>query len=371
MNSQPEALPRRTLMKGAVALGGITLLAACGKSADKPTSSAVTVTDQRDSVLRLDGPAKRIVTIPFPAAAIVIAVDQSVEHLVGMNNFSWTAARDSVLASFFPDVLDVEHDVARETFAPNIESVLELDPDVVVQWSSQGDEIIKPLENAHLPVLGVEYGTLDDVETWLAMFSQMLGKPARGKAMASRLEGDRDDIAEVARRRTGTKPTVLYFLRFAEGLTVMGTETFNDEYIRLVGCENAASSVKGATEVGLEQVLSWDPDIVLVGNFDDGMPDDIYGDPRWKDISAVVSRRVYKVPLGGYRWDPPSHESPLMWNWLSAVAFPGGETTDLRAKIDDDYQFFYGTAPTPSQVDSILRLDINGSSASYGQFRAS
>lgn len=126
MNSQAEALPRRSLMKGAVALGGITLLAACGKSADKPTSSGVTVTDQRGSVLRLDGPAKRIVTIPFPAAAIVIAVDQSVEHLVGMNDFSWTAARDSVLDSFFPDVLDVEHDVASETFAPNIESVLEL-----------------------------------------------------------------------------------------------------------------------------------------------------------------------------------------------------------------------------------------------------
>ena len=77
MDSQPEALPRRTLLKGAVALGGVALLPACGT--DEPSSGALTLEDQRGKKLSLDGPAKRIVTLPMPAAAIMIAVDRTAE----------------------------------------------------------------------------------------------------------------------------------------------------------------------------------------------------------------------------------------------------------------------------------------------------
>lgn len=372
MESMPESNHpgRRTVLKGAAAISAAAVLAACGRTPAKSGGKAIKVTDQRSKVLSLEGPARRIVTIPFPAAAIVIAIDKSVDHLVGMHEFSWLAARDGVLGSMFPDVLKVAHDMASETFSPNIESILKLEPDVVVQWASQGDEILTPLENAGLPVLGVDYGTLDDVKTWLAMFSEMLGKRGRGTAMIERLDADRADMEALAAKRVGPKPKVLYFLRFAEGLKVTGAKTFNDEYIKLVGADNAAA-VSGQVDVDVEQVLKWDPDIVLLGNFDAAMPDDLYGDRRWKDLSAVKSRRVYKVPLGGYRWDPPSHESPLMWSWLSQLAFPGTSGSGLRAKIDEDYRFFYGTAPTSAQVDKMLWLDANGTSADYGQFRTS
>lgn len=369
MDSPPEALPRRTLLKGAVALGGIALLPACGRSS--PTSSdagGITVTDQRGKKITLDGPAKRIVTIPFPAAAIMIAVDQGVDHVVGMHDFSWTAARDGVLGSFFPGVKDVKHDLANETFAPNIESILALEPDLVVQWASQGDEIIKPLETAGLNVMGVDYGTIEDVSQWLTMFSAALGKPDRGRAMAVRLTSDLAEEKARAAKRTGAKPSVLYFNRFVEGLKVAGAKTLNDDYITLVGASNAADEVTALTDVDIEQVLSWDPDIMLLGNFDAAVPDDVYSDKRWKDVAAVKSRRVYKAPLGGYRWDPPSHESPLMWRWLSQLVYPDGTDGGLRNKVLDDYRFFYGKPPTEAQLQSILRTEVNGASADYKPF---
>ena len=55
-------------------------------------------------------------------------------------------------------------------------------------------------------------------------------------------------------------------------------------------------------------------------------------DPVWQNVSAVRERRVYKVPLGGYRWDPPGQESPLMWHWLTDIAFPR-ERSGLRGKV--------------------------------------
>ncbi|MEO6604462.1 MAG: ABC transporter substrate-binding protein [Aeromicrobium sp.] len=318
--------------------------------------------------MSLDGPAKRIITIPFPAAAIMIAVDGGVEHVVGMHEFSWTAARDGVLGSFFPNVKDVKHDLASEGFAPNLESILALEPDLVVQWSSQGDELITPLDGAGLNVMGVEYGTIDDVAQWLTMFSTALGKPERGVEMAARLKADLGNEKARGLKRSGKQPSVLYFNRFVEGLKVAGAGTLNNDYITLVGASNAAAEVKGLVDVDLEQVLSWDPDIILLGNFDAALPDDVYGDKRWKDVSAVTSKRVYKVPLGGYRWDPPSHESPLMWRWLSQIAYPDGTDGGLHDKVLDDYGFFYGQKPTQTQLSSILWAEVNSVSADYEPF---
>ncbi len=372
MNSQPEALPRRTLLKGAVALGGVAALSACGQNSPATTKPrGITVTDQRGKKLVLDGPAKRIVTIPFPAASIVVAVDRTAEHLAGMNEASWTAVRDGTLGQFFPDAIGIKHNVAAEDFSPNVESILALKPDVVVQWATQGDGILTPLENAGLPVLGVNYGKLADVNEWLSMFSTMLGKPERGEAMNARMAENNKAIAARTEKRGAKAPSILYFLRFAESLTVTGAGSFNDEYIKLVGGTNAAADIAAPNqEVDLEQVLSWDPEIILLGNFDPAVPADLYGDKRWKDVAAVKSKRVYKVPMGGYRWDPPSHESPLMWSWLSSVAFPADTGLDIRAQIVDDYDFLYGKKPSATQIDAILQLEPNAQSADYRQFSA-
>ena len=369
MDSQPEALPRRTLLKGAVALGGVALLPACGTD-EQPSSSALTLEDQRGKKISLDGPVKRIVTLPMPAASIMVAVDRSAKHLVGIHDASWAAAKQSILGTMFPDVLKVPHDVGTQDFAPNVEGILALKPDVVVQWASQGDEIITPLESAELTVLGVNYGTIEDVGEWFRMFSTMLGRPERGQAMATRLDAGRAAIEAVAAKRSARAPKVLYFNRFSESLTVQGAGSFNEDYVRLIGAENVSSDVKGLVEVDLEQVLDWDPEVVVLGNFDEAMPDDVYGDRRWRDVNAVKARRVYRAPLGGYRWDPPSHESPLMWTWLSQVAFPDGTDGGLREKIVDDYKYFYGHTPTPSEIDTMLWTEANGGSADYDQFSA-
>jgi len=351
-----------------VGLGGGLLLAACGDSSPSSDGKPITFKDQRGKTLSLDGPVKRIVTLPMPAASIMVAVDRSARRLVGIHDASFAAAQQGILDTMFPQVLKIRHDVGNQDFAPNVEGILSLDPDVVVQWASQGDEIIQPLENAGLTVLGVNYGKLEDVGEWFRMFSTALGKPARGRAMAARLDTDQATIKAVAAKRAARAPRVLYFNRFADSLTVQGAGTFNEDYIRLIGAENVSSDVKGLIEVDLEQVLDWDPEIVVLGNFDKAMPADVYGDRRWRDVAAVKSRRVYRAPLGGYRWDPPSHESPLMWTWLSQIAFPDGTDGGLRDKIVDDYKYYYDHAPTKAEIDTMLWKEANGASADYGQF---
>jgi iron complex transport system substrate-binding protein len=318
-------------------------------------------------------PVSRVVTIPIPAAAMLIAIDGSADRLVGMQDASWSAIHDGIMGTMFPAALKVAHDVASEEFAPNVESILSLKPDVVVQWGDHGSEIITPLENAGLTVLGLSYGTQADLMTWLRLFAAITGNVDRGQVMRSQINTRLRETRAAGSKVTGVPPKILYFLQYTDGLEVAGTETYNDYYISLVGATNPAGGphgVPGFASVDVEQVLAWDPDIMLLGNFDAAVPADVYGDKVWQAVSAVRTRRVYKVPLGGYRWDPPGQESPLMWRWLSEVAFPqgSGAGSDLRARIVSAYKFLYRYTPTPAQIDTILWTDVNGGSAHYQEF---
>ncbi|HVX46437.1 MAG TPA: ABC transporter substrate-binding protein [Mycobacteriales bacterium] len=361
----PNHISRRAVLQ---ALGATAFLAGCGDSATAHGNQRLTFTDQRGHRIALAGPARRVVTIPMPAASMLIAVDSGTRHLVGMHPESKKAIQDGILGEIYPQAATISSDVAAENFTPNVESIVALKPDAVVQWGDEGSGIIAPLENAGLDVAGLSYGTQADLERWITIFGAILGKPERARAMISRMHGGLHRARAEARARR-TSPRIVYFDQYDGGEKVAGSGTYNDFCIRLIGATNPAGESSGMAATSPEQVLAWDPDIILLGNFDTAIPGDVYRDQLWAGVSAVRARRVYKVPLGGYRWDPPSQESPLMWRWLSMIAF-GGSQGDLRDDIVEEYRFLYDYVPSRKQLDRILWTDVNSECTGYGRFRA-
>jgi iron complex transport system substrate-binding protein len=381
-------LNRRTALHLLVAGGSAALLAGCAGTPGSPPSSGVaanggssgsagsgpiSITDQRGKTLTFARPVTRVVTIPMPAASLLVAVDRSAEHLTAMHNASWVAMRDGIMGTIFPKALELPHEIATQDFTANVESVRALDPDVVIQWSDA--QLTEPLERAGLTVVGLtNTGKQEDVDAWAAMFAALLGKPERAVDIKARSDLELAAVKRLAATRGAAGPSILYFNRFAGGLKVAAANSYNDFYIKLVGGTNPATGhdpLKGSGMVGLdvEQVLRWDPEIILLGNFDNALPQDLYADPVWQTVSAVRNRRVYKVPLGGYRWDPPGQESPLMWHWLSDIAFPQQQSL-LRNKVVEYFDFLYSHKPSAAELDRILWTTANAGSDHYRQFNA-
>lgn len=205
------------------------------------------------------------------------------------------------------------------------------------------------------------------LEGAVTLYGGLLGAQDRAEAIVDRM---RHGLAEMRALPTpgAARPKILYFQAMRQVLKVAGANTYNGFTTDLVGGVNPAAELPGWAGVDVEQVLRWDPDIILVGNFDAATPADVYDNPAWKTLSAVRSRRVYKVPLGGYRWDPPSQESPLMWRWLRTLAHPDQDGFDLRAAIRRDLRLLYDYEPSDSQMDRILHLDLNADASAYERF---
>jgi iron complex transport system substrate-binding protein len=139
-----------------------------------------------------------------------------------------------------------------------------------------------------------------------------------------------------------------------------------DGDIRRSGGRNVASEIPGFAPSSIEQLLVWNPDVILLNNFEPGLsPAELLEDPRLQSLSAVRQRRVYLFPHGGFRWDPPSQETPLALDWLFSLMHPEHAEPGLRQRIADAYRLLYGYQVSATDLDDLLQMDVNVESTHY------
>lgn len=360
---------KASLLKSLAAAAATTML-----YASFATAEPIVITDQRDRTITLDGEVERVVTIPIPAASVFIAVDGGTDRLVGMHQLSKTAIKGRILERFYPDSLAIPSNITGKgfSFVPNVEELLALEPDLVFQWGHLNDDIIDPLVNAGLEVALIRIGKEEFTRKWLTMMGAVTGRSDKAVAMIDW----RDEVMAEVRAATADiaeedRPRTLYFMNYLSKLRVAGGKSYNNFYIDLAGGKNVADDLGMFAEVGIEQILEWDPEVILLNGFEAKLsPQDIYDNELLADLSAVKNRRVYKMPLGGYRWDPPNQESPLTWLWLSMVLHPEKFDWNMAARINESYEFIYGQSVNADDVANILRMDMNADAANYDIFVA-
>ncbi len=116
--------------------------------------------------------------------------------------------------------------------------------------------------------------------------------------------------------------------------------------------------------VSAEQVINLDSDIIILSQFDSFVPEDVYRNTvGWQGaetMSAVKNRRIYKAPIGIYRWDAPGIETPLMMKWIEArIIRKPADDAAIQQDIRQFFKQFFGADLTEAQMREILSLDAN------------
>jgi iron complex transport system substrate-binding protein len=169
----------------------------------------------------------------------------------------------------------------------------------------------------------------------------------------------------------GSRPRVLYLGRALTALTASASKgNYNAWTMDLAGGRNASHDLAGqGVTISPEQIAAWDPDVILLNSFEPTLTTArVFGDPVLSLTKAARSGRVYKMPLGGYRWDPPNQESPLTWMWLGMLLHPDRFDFDLRAQMRAAYRVLYAHELTDAEIDEILWMDMQGAAPGYARF---
>ncbi len=292
----------------------------------------------------------------FPAGppAAILLYTLAPDLLLG-----WPRAnRAEECAFMLPDIC-ARPEVGRLTGrgnSANLESVLALKPDLILDVGSTAPTFASLAARVQEQT-GIPYALLDGRFDAMAATYRLLGKLAQRDAepLATYTEDTLARIqARVNRIPENERPRV-YYARGPRGLETGLGGSINVETIEFLGARNVAGETRGGlATVSLEQVLKWDPEVIVT--IDRDFAASVRSDPLWKDVAAVRAGRVHlspKMPFGWVDFPPSVNRLIGLW-WLAQIIYPEHFKEDIRALTRDFYKLFYHVTPSDADLDRVL-----------------
>ncbi len=349
-------------------------LAGCAKKeagsavagADKGTSQAATrtIVDQVGNTVHLPEKIERVVIASVWPLASVYCQMFGTDKLVGLDPAIVSAAENSMLIKIAPDIGTIETGFSKNGNL-NAEELLALDPDVVFYTSGvMADYDIAT--QAGIPAVGFslsikDYNAVETIHTWIEQLAAVMGiDPGDNSAYLEYGRRIQQLVAErIATVPEEERPQAMFIHRYDNAtLAVPGSGTWADYWITASGARNVAAENTGTPSVSIEQIYSWNPERIYITNFNDALPQDLYGNVLgghdWSSVAAVQEQQVKKVPLGIYRWYVTNTDSPLMLLWMAKQHHPElFADIDLDKTVADFYKEFYNLDLTAEDIQSI------------------
>lgn len=251
-----------------------------------PTPTPIpTFTDDAGRVVQIAGSVERIVSLAPSNTEILFALGLG-DRVVGVTDF----------CDYPPEAANIEKIGGIE---PNLEKIVALEPDLVLAIGGARQlETVTKLEELGLKVLVLAPTDLEGIYQGIQLVADACGVPDASttlvQEMRARVQSVLDAVAS-----TSTTPKVFYELDATDPTRpwTPGPGTWHDNFIRLAGGVNIAANAEAAwAQYSSEEIISQDPDIILLGDAAWGVsPDMVAARPGWDVITAVKSGAIYPI----------------------------------------------------------------------------
>ena len=305
----------------------------------------------------------RTVTVPYEVTKVAIsgpltqvyAIPLVGELMVGVSNY---IAED--IALYLPEYISTLPELGQLYGGKgemDLEALLAAGPDVVIDVGDTKDGIAEDMDSL-TEQTGIPFVHIDATVAY-RMLGELTGQTEKAEELATWCEETYAMMTDMMAKvdADGARKSLLYCLG-DKGLNVIAEGSYHAETINLLS-DNLAklpevvSSGLG-NEVDLEQILVWDPDVIIFA------PDTIYDtaatDTAWQQLSAISGGNYYKTPYGPYGWlsSPPSVQRYLGMLWLGALLYPDYCEYDLQTEVTEYYELFYQCELTQEMYDNLM-----------------
>ena len=295
------------------------------------------------------------VAVSGPLAQIVVFA-MAPDKLVGIAN-AWDESAAQFLDTKYYD-LPLLGQLYGGKGEMNLETLLAAAPDVVIDVGEPKGSIVEDMdalqEQTGIPFVHID-AYLASMDNTYAMLGDLLAMPneAQGRADYCRYAYDR--AVEIA---NSVEKANLLYITGDEGLNVIAKGSYHAEAIDLLANNLAVveepSSKGTGNEVDMEQILNWNPDVILFA------PGSIYAsvgsNENWQTVTAIKNGAYYEVPMGPYNWMgfPPSVQRLLGMTWMAKILYPTAADYDLYTEVSTYFQLFYHCELTQAQYDALV-----------------
>lgn len=220
-----------------------------------------------------------------------------------------------------------------------------------------------------IPVVVID-GSFEKTAHCYEVLGDILGMQDEAKEMADYCTKVASDVAAAVAAIPEEDRMGVYYAEGPEGLQTEPSNSSHALVFELAGAKNVAEGIEvqggsGKTPVSLEQVLAWNPDVIIAWDserYEGGADDSIKTDPNWSTIKAVQDGRVYTMCQTPFSWldRPPAVNRFIGLQWLTNLLYPEEYDIDIVETTKEFYGLFYHRDLTDDRVKELLGNSYQG-----------
>lgn len=186
-----------------------------------------------------------------------------------------------------------EIDSIGTLYNPNIEKIVELNPDLILASTHFDSEILERFEEVGLSVvILLEEGSFDGLYKNLNILGKILNRERESlelvDSIITRVNRVKDIVKDLKR------PSVYYVIGYGEyGEFTAGGDTFISEIIELAGGDNIAKESKG-WNFTLEKIVEKNPDIFICSKYNNAK-EGISSSNGYKELESIKAGRIFEI----------------------------------------------------------------------------
>ena len=282
---------------------------------------------------------------PSGGLAQIILYSLAPQKVIG-----WASAWSEDKARYIPET-EREKPIFGQYYGQggfNIEAVIAARPDIVIDVGERKPNIKDDLDGLQakmgIPVIFVE-ATMETMSEAYRTLGILLDVNEAAEERAAYIDEVLRDAEERRLRIPVENRRRVYYGEGKNGQTAIASGTIHADVIDYAGAVNVAggedADFSGGREASMEQILLWNPDVVLFGR-GDGF-ENAAKDAVWRRVKAVQNGEYYQVPHEPYSWmgRPPSINRLIGIRWLGHILYPSVFDFDMERETRRFYQLFY------------------------------
>ena len=237
-------------------------------------AQSITVVDDDQRSVTLQGPARRIVSLAPSLTELLFAAGAG-NRVVGVSEYSGIP----IVGRF--DLLDME-------------AIVGFNPDLIVAWRSGNPRAaVQRLIDLGFNVYVAEPTTLDSIPEHIEKFATLAGTQATGMAASAYF---REQLGVLQSKHQDSEKVSVFYQVWNDPLISVGGQELINDIITLCGGSNIFGDLGLAPKISEEAVLQRDPQAIIASGMDIARPEWLDDWRRWPQLQAVANGHLFFIP---------------------------------------------------------------------------
>ncbi len=178
-------------------------------------------------------------------------------------------------------------------YQPNIEKIIELNPDVIIASTHFQSEILAKLTEVSIPVVVInDDASIHGVYNNIINIGDLLNRKDNAEVLVSKIKNDIHNVSTIVSGLN--KPSIYYVVGYGEyGDYTAGGDTFISALLEVAGGNNIAKDSIGWS-YSLEKIVENNPDIVICSKYKN-TEESLKLAAGYMDLPAIKNGNLYSI----------------------------------------------------------------------------